>query len=124
MEVRNVPEFLQGMNKVATSVQMRLDVLHSASLSEAVKARLIQLGGSRMTEDGVLIIEARRYRTQEQNRSDALQRLIALLHKASQTPEIRHATRPTRASQVRRVEKKKRHSQVKQGRQKSSGDWD
>jgi ribosome-associated protein len=114
----------QNVNKVATSVQMRLDVRNSASLSTEIKERLTRLGGSRMTDDGVLIIEARRYRTQEQNRTDALQRLIALLHKASQAPEIRHATRPTRASQTRRVDKKKQHSQTKQARQKSAGDWD
>jgi ribosome-associated protein len=106
----------QNVNKVATSVQLRFDVSHSASLPDVIKTRLIQLGGSRMTDDGTLIIEARRYRTQDQNRTDALQRLIDLLHKASQEPEKRLPTRPTLASRVRRIEKKKRHSQVKRDR--------
>jgi len=116
MEVRSAPEFLQGVNKVATSVQLRFDVRHSASLPAAMKPRLIQLGGSRVTDDDVLIIEARCYRTQDQNRTDALQRLIDLLHKASQEPEKRLPTRPTLASRVRRIEKKKRRSQVKSDR--------
>jgi ribosome-associated protein len=77
------------MNKVATSVQLRFDVGHSPSLPEEVKTRLVRLGGSRMTSDGVLIIEARRYRTQEQDRSDAIQRLTTLLHKASLALVIR-----------------------------------
>ena len=124
MEVRNVPEFLQGMNKVATSVQLRFDVNGSASLPEKVKERLLILGGSRINLEGVLIIEARRYRTREQNRTDALQRLIDLLHKASQEPEVRRPNRPTRASQVRRVEKKRRHSQLKHTRRNSPGDWE
>ena len=124
MEVKNVPEFLQGMNKVATSVQLRFDVRHSESLPAAVKDRLIQLGGSRMTDDGLLIIEARRYRIQDQNRTDALQRLIDLLHKASQEPEKRLPTRPTLASRVRRMEKKKHRSQLKQSRGRGQSDLD
>jgi ribosome-associated protein len=114
----------QNVNKVATSVQLRLDVRNSPSLTDEVKARLTRLGGSRMTDEGVLIIEARRYRTQEQNRSDALQRLTSLLHKASQVMPIRRATRPTHASQIRRVEKKKKHSQVKRGRSGNTSDWE
>jgi ribosome-associated protein len=114
----------QNVNKVATSVQLRLDVRNSASLTEEVKARLTRLGGSRMTDEGVLIIEARRYRTQEQNRSDALQRLTSLLHKASQVMPIRHVTRPTRASQIRRVEKKKKRGEVKHGRSANPSDWE
>lgn len=124
MEVKNVPEFLQGMNKVATSVQLRFDVSNSPTLPENVKLRLRILGGSRINAEGVLIIEARRYRTQDQNRTDALQRLIDLLHKASQEPEVRRATRPTHASQVRRVEKKRRRSQLKHNRRNSTGDWE
>jgi ribosome-associated protein len=112
----------QNVNKVATSVQLRFDVRHSASLPDVIKARLIQLGGSRMTDDGVLLIEARRYRTQDQNRTDALQRLIDLLHKASQEPEKRLPTRPTLASRVRRMEKKKHRSQLKQSRGHSDFD--
>jgi ribosome-associated protein len=110
----------QNVNKVATSVQLRFDVRNSPSLAPEVKARLTSLGGSRMTDDGVLIIEARRYRTQAQNRSDALQRLTTLLHKASQAPQPRHATRPTLASQLRRVESKRKRSQQKKLRGSNS----
>lgn len=113
----------QNVNKVATSVQLRFDVRNSSSLSEEIKARLTQLGGSRMTADGVLIIEARRYRTQEQNRTDAIQRLITLLHKASQVQTVRHATRPTHASQIKRVESKRRRSQIKNSRS-NKPDWE
>jgi len=124
MEVRSVPEFLQDVNKVATSVQLRFDVHNSPSLPAEIKARLTKLGGSRMTNDGVLIIEARRYRTQEQNRSDALQRLTSLLHKASQATPLRHATLPTLASKKRRIESKHKHSQIKQARSSEKSDWD
>jgi ribosome-associated protein len=103
----------QNVNKVATAVQLRFDVRHSPSLPPEVKARLIKLAGSRMSNDGILIIEARRYRTQDQNRTDAVQRLIALLHKASQAPQTRHATHPTLASQLRRIESKRKRSQQK-----------
>lgn len=113
----------QNVNKVATSVQLRFDVRSSPSLPEEVKSRLIRLGGSRMTNDGVLIIEARRYRTQEQNRSDALQRLISLLHKASQKTVRRQATHPSHSSQLRRVESKRKHSQLKHARRSIPEDW-
>jgi ribosome-associated protein len=113
----------QNVNKVATSVQLRLDVRNSPSLPEEVKTRLTQLGGSRMTAEGILIIEARRYRTQDQNRTDAVQRLITLLHKASQTQTLRRATHPTRSSQLKRVETKRKHSQIKSGRSDKS-DWE
>jgi ribosome-associated protein len=114
----------QNVNKVATSAQLRFDVLHSPSLTDAVKQRLIRLGGSRMTDDGILIIEARRYRTQDQNRTDALERLVTLIHKASQAPVKRWVTRPTRSSQVKRVDSKKKRGAVKQGRQVKPKDWD
>jgi len=114
----------QNVNKVATSVQLRFDVRNSPSLPAEIKARLTRLGGSRMTNDGVLIIEARRYRTQEQNRTDALQRLTSLLHKASQVMPPRHVTRPTHASQIKRVESKRKRSQIKQGRKPDNLDWE
>ena len=114
----------QNVNKVATSAQLRFDVVHSPSLPEDVKQRLIRLGGSRMTTDGVLIIEARRYRTQDQNRTDALHRLITLIQKSTEAPEPRYATRPTRASQVRRVESKKKRGETKRARKAGSGDWE
>jgi ribosome-associated protein len=103
----------QNVNKVATAVQLRFDIHNSPSLAPEVKARLIKLAGSRLSNDGILIIEARRYRTQDQNRTDAVQRLIALLQKASQAPQTRHATHPTLASQLRRIESKRKRSQQK-----------
>ncbi len=109
------------MNKVATAAQLRFDVLRSAALAEEVKARLLKLAGSRATAEGVLVIEARRYRTQEQNRADALARLAALIQKALQEPKARRATRPTRAAQARRVEGKKRRGEVKKLRGKVDG---
>src|SRR5512145_1420050 len=83
----------QNVNKVATAVQLRFDVINSPSLPEDVKARLVTLAGSRLTGDGVLIIEARQYRTQDQNRADALLRLIDLLRQAAQKPKPRKKTR-------------------------------
>ena len=106
----------QNVNKVASSVQLRFDVRKSPSLEADVKERLIKLSGSRMTEDGVLIIEAKRYRTQEHNRSDALQRLVTLIQKALEKPRSRRKTRPTLASQQRRLQQKKHRSGIKQTR--------
>lgn len=114
----------QNVNKVATSAQLRFDVAHSPALTDEVKERLIHLAGSRMTADGVLIIEARRYRTQEQNRNDAVERLTILIQKAIWKPAPRHATRPTRASQARRVDSKKKRGETKQKRKSPSGDLD
>lgn len=114
----------QNVNKVATSVQLRFDVSHSRSVPEEIKPRLIQLGGSRMTDDGVLVIEARRYRTQDQNRTDAVQRLITLVQKAAKPELPRFATRPTRSSQQKRVDSKKKRGEVKRNRKPSQADWD
>jgi len=107
----------QNVNKVATAVQLRFDVRNSPSLTEEVKARLVKLAGNKMTQDGVLVIEAKRYRAQEQNRSDAEQRLTALIQKALFKPKRRRPTRPTMASQRRRVDSKKRRGAVKRIRQ-------
>jgi ribosome-associated protein len=103
----------QNVNKVATAVQLRFDILHS-SLPEDVRARLLKHAANRISSDGVLVIEARRYRTQEQNRDDARQRLIALIQQALEPPKPRRATQPSRAAKVRRLENKKQHSQTKQ----------
>lgn len=103
----------QNVNKVATAVQLRFDVRHSPSLSEAVRERLIRLAGKRISEDGELVIEARRYRTQEQNREDARQRLAALIRSALEPPKPRRATRVTKAAKARRLESKRQRSQVK-----------
>jgi ribosome-associated protein len=106
----------QNVNKVSTACQLRFDVVNSPSLSQEVKTRLAKLAGSRMTIEGVLVIEAKRFRTQEKNRQDALARLITLVQKALEKPKPRHRTRPTLASQKRRVEKKKRRGEIKRMR--------
>lgn len=107
----------QRVNKVATAVQLRFDVAHSPSLSPLVCSRLRRLAGRRMTVDGVLVINARRYRTQERNRQDALDRLLALIQKAAQPPKPRKPTRPTLASKKRRLENKRKRSETKRARQ-------
>jgi ribosome-associated protein len=106
----------QNVNKVATAVQLRFDVRSSPSLPADVKARLARLAGSRLTEGGVLLIEAKRYRTQEQNRIDAIERLIVLIRKALERPKTRHATRPSLTSKIKRVESKKRRGEIKRSR--------
>ena len=107
----------QNVNKVATAVQLRFDVAHSPSLPDDVRERLIRLAGRRMTEDGVLIIEARRFRTQDRNRQDAIDRLVALIRKASETPKPRRKTKPRLASKEQRLEAKRRRSERKRMRQ-------
>ena len=107
----------QNVNKVATAVQLRFDVRNSPSLAEDVKARLVKLAGAKMTGEGVLLIEAKRYRAQEQNRADAELRLTALIQKALVKPKKRQPTRPTMASRMRRVDSKKRRGAVKRIRQ-------
>jgi len=108
----------QNVNKVSTSVQLRLNVKDSPSLPEEVKARLVKLARNRMTSEGVLMIEAKRSRTQEHNRQDAIDRLTALLQQAAEPPRPRMKTRPTMASKLHRLEKKKHHSEVKRLRGK------
>lgn len=114
----------QNVNKVATAVQLRFDVAGSPSLPEAVRQRLVRLAGKRLTGEGVLVIEARRFRTQEQNRQDALDRLVALLRRAAEPPKPRRPTKPTVASQERRLKSKRRHSQIKGTRRAGIGDED
>lgn len=109
----------QNVNKVSTAVHLRFDVRASPSLPEALKERLTRLAGRRMTEDGVLVIEARRFRTQEANRQDALRRLNDLLERASEVTPARKPTRPTKASQRQRLEKKKRLGDLKRSRGKA-----
>lgn len=106
----------QNVNKVSTAVQLRFDARSSPGLSADMLERLQRLAGSRMTSDGVIIIEARSERTQEQNRADALQRLVDLLRQAARPPRLRRATRPTAASQARRLEQKRIRGKVKQER--------
>jgi len=104
----------QNVNKVATAVQLRFDLRSSPSLSAEVKERLGRLAAGRLTDDGVLLIEAKRYRTQEQNRNDALFRLTTLIQKALEVPKKRRPTRPTLASKTERIQTKKRRGAVKQ----------
>ncbi len=106
----------QNVNKTATAVQLRFDVRRSPSLPAAVRERLMRLAGRRLSADGVLTIDARRFRTQEQNRQDAWERLAALILKATETPKPRRPTRPTRAARQRRVESKRRRGQLKHSR--------
>ena len=112
----------QNVNKVSTAVQLRFDVERSPSIDDRVRQRLRTLAGSRLTSDGVLVIEARRHRTQAQNREDARERLIELLRQAARRPTRRRATRPTRASQERRVESKRQRAERKQSRGRVGGD--
>ena len=107
----------QNVNKVATAVQLRFDVGRSPSLPDEVRHRLARLAGRRLSSDGVLTIEARRYRTQARNRQDALDRLVALIRKAAEPPKLRVRTTPTRASVRRRLTTKRQRSQIKQLRQ-------
>ena len=104
----------QNVNKVSTAVQLRFDVAHSPSLPEDVRERLIRLAGNRMTGEGYLIIDARRFRTQEQNRQDAVARLVDLIRQAARRPKIRKRTRATLASKERRLESKRRRAKIKQ----------
>jgi ribosome-associated protein len=106
----------QNVNKLSTAVQLRFDVRHSPSLPRDVAERLERLAGSRLTRDGVLIIIAQRHRTQAHNREDALDRLIELIRRAAIPPVKRRPTRPTAASRERRIEGKKRRSDVKKSR--------
>ena len=103
----------QNVNKLSTAVQLRFDVRHSPSLSEEVRARLERLAGRRLSKEGVLVISAQRHRTQERNRQDALDRLIALIREAAIPPLTRRPTRPTLGSKVRRLDEKSKRSAVK-----------
>ena len=112
----------QNVNKVATAVQLRFDVRNSPSLPDEVRDRIVRLAGRRITEDGVLIIDARRYRTQERNRQDAIARLIQLIRKATEKPRPRRKTKPTIASRRRRLEGKRRRGDAKRMRRSVNKD--
>ena len=103
----------QNVNKVATAVQLRFDVANSRSLPEEVRIRLISLAGNRITEDGILIIDARRFRTQGRNRENATGRLVELIRNAAKRPKIRRKTRPTLTSKIRRLTNKRRGADSK-----------
>ncbi len=106
----------QNVNKVSSAVQLRFNARNSPSLDSAVKNRLRKLAGRRMTIDGVIIIEAKRYRSQERNREDALTRLIDLIRKATIAPTPRRKTRPAYAAKQKRMDNKRRRSSTKQNR--------
>src|SRR3990172_3842886 len=106
----------QNVNKVATAVQLRFDVGNSPSLPGDVRTRLIRLAGRRITQDGILIIEARQFRTQERNRGAAIERLIEMVPKAPEKPKPRKKTRPSLAAKERRIEGKKERGKIKKMR--------
>lgn len=111
----------QNVNKVATAVQLRFDVKNSRSLPEPVRERLLRIAASRITAEGVLIIDARRFRTQERNRQDARERLVALVRRAAELPKPRRPTRPSRAADERRLESKRRRGLLKRLRSTGPG---
>ena len=111
----------QNVNKVATAVQLRFDV-NTSSLPDNIKDRLAKLAGKRITNDGILILEAKRYRTQEQNREDAIRRFVELVRKSTIKPKRRVKTKPTKASQERRIKEKKQRGEIKKNRQNKSFD--
>ncbi|MFZ1947188.1 MAG: alternative ribosome rescue aminoacyl-tRNA hydrolase ArfB [bacterium] len=112
----------QNVNKVSTAVRLRFDITQSASLPEDVKQRLVRLAGGKVTREGVLLIEARRFRTQDKNRQDALERLRALVRRAAIKPKRRKRTRPTANSRERRLEAKRRRAALKRRRSSRSED--
>ncbi|MEQ9448128.1 MAG: alternative ribosome rescue aminoacyl-tRNA hydrolase ArfB [Rhodospirillaceae bacterium] len=114
----------QNVNKVATAVQLRFDALGSRSLPASMHRRLLVLAGKRATADGVIVISASRFRTQERNRADAIERLVELVRRAAVVPRKRKPTRPTKAARTRRLESKRRRSDVKSKRTMRRGDLD
>jgi ribosome-associated protein len=107
----------QNVNKLSTAVQLRFDVRRSPSLPNDVAVRLMRLAGSRLTKDGVLVITAQSHRTQEANRREVRDRLVALIRQATVAPRKRRPTKPTKASREKRLESKKRRGNIKGMRQ-------
>ena len=106
----------QNVNKVSSAVQLRFDTAGCAALSDSIRQRLKKIAGKRMTADGTLIIKAQRYRSQDQNRQDAIERLVAMITKAIEVPKYRRPTKPTSASKKRRLTTKRRRSELKRHR--------
>ncbi|MEZ4706429.1 MAG: alternative ribosome rescue aminoacyl-tRNA hydrolase ArfB [Caldilineaceae bacterium] len=106
----------QNVNKVATAVQLRFDLQNSPSLPEDVRSRAISLAGKQVTDEGVLIIQARKYRTQLRNRQLAIERLVDLLQRAARPPKTRRKTKPSAAAKAKRLERKKQRSETKRSR--------
>jgi ribosome-associated protein len=111
----------QNVNKVSSAVHLRFDI-RASSLPDAIKERLLALNDSRITQEGVVVIKAQQYRSQEQNRWDGLERLEALARSVARPPKVRRATRPTRGSQMRRLEGKSQRSETKALRGKPRGE--
>jgi len=106
----------QNVNKVASAVQLRFDAVQSSVLTGAVRARLLALRDHRISADGVVVIKAQQFRSQEQNKAAALERLADLVRRALVVPKVRRATRPTRASKMRRLDDKTKHGRLKRER--------
>lgn len=103
----------QNVNKVSTAVQLRFNIINTTSLPEDVRHRLIHIAGRKVSKDGTLVIDARRYRTQDKNRKDAIDRLVAMILRAIGRPKPRQKTLPTEASRKKRLEMKTHHSKIK-----------
>ena len=112
----------QNVNKVSTAVELRFDIAHSPSLPEPVRARLLARRDRRVTDAGVLVLSAQRFRTQERNREDARERLAAFVAAGLRAPKPRIATRPSRAAKQRRLDEKRGRSTIK--RERTRRDWD
>jgi ribosome-associated protein len=112
----------QNVNKVSTAVQLRFDLARSPSIPEPVRIRALQMGGARLTKDGVMVIVAQRFRTQERNRADARERLAQFLEAAAHVDKPRRATKPTRASQTRRLDGKTKRGVTKTLRRQAPKD--
>ncbi len=108
----------QNINKVSTAVQLKFNIKRNLTLSKDIKTRLIRMAGRRISEDGFLMIEAKRYRNQERNRIDALNRLKNLILRSLKVPKKRFDTCPTKSSQIKRMDSKKKHSDLKKSRRK------
>ncbi|GFZ86700.1 alternative ribosome rescue aminoacyl-tRNA hydrolase ArfB [Dyella caseinilytica] len=109
----------QHVNRTESAVELRFDVMHSPSLPDDVRTRLLARSDRRLTDDGVLVIQARRFRDQSRNREDARERLVEILRGALVAPKKRIATKPTRASKMRRLDGKQQRSKIKQNRSRS-----
>jgi len=114
----------QNVNKVSTAVQLRFDVMNSQSLTEPVRLRLIKIAGKRLTAEGILILEGHKYRTQEKNREDVIQRFYHWIKKAGEKPKPRFKTRPSMASKEERLRVKKKRAEVKKYRNRTRGEYE
>jgi len=106
----------QNINKVSSAVQLRFDAANSYALNEEIRDRLKQIAGHRMTADGILIIKAQRYRTQDRNREDAIERLVTLIRQAAEKPRQRRQTKPSRAAKQKRLTSKRHRGEIKRRR--------